>query len=129
MSIKRETDDDSPGFRAHMETRLDTVERELGNFRIQSEKGFSDINSELRKLSAKLAESPQYRVGEVLDVITKSAGLLALCAGAIIWIATSISAGPTAELRAKLDHERERAARIERVIERIADMKVAELRK
>lgn len=112
-----------------VENRVDGLEQAMVSLGKRSESGFREINTELRKLTARLAESPQYRVGEVLDVITKAAGLLALASYSIIWIATSISAAPTAEIRADMRADRDRLLRIERLVERGAERRVSEVTK
>lgn len=132
MSTRRETDETNVGFLAHVEkveTRVDNIERDLGVLSKRFDAGMKSVSDKLDALVRTVAGQPRYAVSEVLDVIVKSAMLIGACASAIIWISTAISAGPVAEIRADLRNERERVIRLERLIERLAEVKVAEIRK
>lgn len=131
MSVRRENDD-SPSFLAHVEkveSRVDNIERDLGVLSKRFDAGMKNVTDKLDSLVRTVAGQPRYAVSEVLDVIVKSAVLLGMCASAIIWISTSIAAGPVAELRTEMKHEREDIRRIERLIENLAASRLAELKR
>lgn len=108
-----------------VEGRVEGLEREVAVLGRRFEKGIADVNTELKSIGNKLAASPNYRVGEVLDVVTKGAALLGMAAAAIIFISTSISSAPIATIQSELRQERERLVRLERVIERMIETKVS----
>jgi hypothetical protein len=112
-----------------VEGRVAGIEREVSSLGQRFEAGFAGINTELKALGNRLAASPNYRVGEVLDVVTKGAALLGMAAASIIFISTSISSGPIATIQTELRQERERAARIERALERLTATHISGLAK
>lgn len=92
-----------------------------------SVKGIADKLDRLVNIVTRQSAQPQTSITSVLTVVAICAGLLGSGATSIIWISSSISAAPIARLEERMAADRERMARIERVFERAADRKLAEL--
>lgn len=104
-----------------VESRVDKVESavtDLGKLIARRESAMNEKLDAISRLVTIQSAQPQYKVGEVLDVVVKAGGLLAMCATAIIYIATSISSAPLASVNERLRFDSDRLGRIERLIER-----------
>jgi hypothetical protein len=107
-----------------LEQRVDGIERAVDVLGKRFDRVSGNINDKLDALARAVtlqAAQPQFSITAMLQVVVMCTALLGSGATATIWIATSIAAGPVAELRTKLDHERDSTRRLERMIERLAD--------
>jgi hypothetical protein len=107
-----------------LEQRVDGIERAVDVLGKRFDRVSGNINDKLDALARAVtlqAAQPQFSITSMLAIVSMCVGLLGSGATATIWIATSISAGPVAELRTKLDHERDSTRRLERMIDRLSD--------
>lgn len=111
-----------------LEKRVDGLEaglEQLGRRFDRFGTALSDKLDTIGKAVALQGAQPHTKLGDVLDVIIKCAGLLTLAAGSIIFIATAISSAPLARMDEQLKFDRERIQRIERMLERTMERQVA----
>lgn len=88
------------------------------------EKSMASVVDKLDKIAIAVttqAAIPQYKIADTLDIVSKASTLLVIAAGAIIFISTSISAGPVASLQARDAEYGQRMMRLEKAISRVED--------
>lgn len=93
----------------------------------ESVKGLAEKLDRLVNIVTRQSAQPQTSITSVLTVVAICAGLLGSGATSIIWISSSISAAPIARLEERQSADRDKLARIERILERTAERKLAEL--
>jgi len=139
MAVARNENENEPSgiaaIFAHtkaLEGRVDGIERAVDSLGKRMEHGAAQTNDKLDALARAVttqAAQPQFSLTAMLAVVTMCAGLLGSAAGTTVWIATSISAAPMAELRMELKHHQDNARRLERTVERLTELKLAGLTK
>lgn len=130
MTTKRDHHEelDGPSLLVHvkgLEGRVDGIERSVDVLGKRFDRSLSSVNEKLETLTRTIAANPGFRIGETLDIVLKCAILLGMAATSIIWIATSNSAGASASMQTQMQSDRWRLERIERVLDRMGENKVA----
>lgn len=106
-------------------TRIDGLERDVDILGKRFEKGFSDLSNAIRGISERLAAAPTFDVAKILYVILACVGLIGSGSAAVVFVSTSITAGPLAELRTRVEYERETTRKLENMVRQLVDMKLA----
>lgn len=94
----------------HTEARVSNIEKTLDNLAAKMDA--------LTGIVTRQAAIQPYKIGDTLDIVSKASTLLVIAAGAIIFIATSISAGPIASLQARDLESGQRMMRLEQSVRR-----------
>jgi len=95
------------------------------------EKGFVTVNEKLDRLATMLttaaAQSP-WRVGDVLSISRDLLTIGAILGGTVIFISQSLSSGPIASIEQRVKNDSTRLDRLERLLERVVDSRVAQVK-
>jgi len=127
--------DDEPGdlqgIWAHtkgLEQQVNGVAQEVKNQANRLDRFATTMTDKLDQLTRAVtmqAAQPQFSVMSVLGIVSLCVGLLGSGAASIIFISSAMSAAPIARIETKMESDREHMRRLEKLIERMTDQRIA----